>query len=1028
MQYQPRAIEKKWRQYWKEHKIYQVEQASDKPKFYVLDMFPYPSGSGLHVGHPLGYIASDIISRYKTLKGYNVLHPMGFDAFGLPAEQYAITHGIHPAKSTDENIKRYKDQLENIGFCYDWSREVRTSDPSYYKWTQWIFLKLFEHYYDTSAEKARPIADLTKAFAEGGSEAAKAFSSQDESFTSEQWNTMTAAEQSDILMNYRLAYRKVTHVNWCEELGTVLANDEVKDGVSERGGYPVTLKPMLQWSLRITAYAERLLQDMENLEWSSALKAMQRNWIGKSVGATVHFKLDGHGDAIEIFTTRPDTIYGATFMVLSPEHPIIEQITTESHVTEISEYQSYVGSRTERERQSEKAITGAFTGAYGINPVSGQRVPIWISEYVLMDYGSGAIMAVPSEDSRDHAFATHFDIPIIEVIDRSNYPDAEMTDKVGTMINSDIINGLEVTKAIEYMLDHLAEGGMGHKTVQYKLRDANYSRQRYWGEPFPIAYDENGVAYALDETELPLELPELTDFKPATGAKSPLARLDHWSELPNGHSRETDTMPGFAGSSWYFLRYMDPHNAVAFASEDAINYWQDVDLYIGGTEHAVGHLLYSRFWHKLLFDLGKVPTSEPFKKLVNQGMIQGRSSFVYRANEQMAEQFFADKMKEYELEVQHDYPVGGLFVNFAMPEHKIGIEIKSASKLIHLINDTHERFEAEGWTLLGISTEEIGKFWNNFDLIIKKIDRVIAGEKPEPIYPDLKPSPVFFSGDMVDNPELVTKLHVNIKHVKDDRLDMEAYANSMSDLHDAVFITNKEGEYICGHAVEKMSKRLYNVVNPDDVIELYGADIFRMYEMFLGPIEQSKPWDTNGIDGVSKFLNKFWGLFFDDDKWSISDEEPTKDELKILHQTLKKLDDDLERFSFNTCISQFMITTNELRKLKSNKRAILEPLVIALAPFAPHVTEELWQLLGHDSSITKADYPQLDESYLIEDEIEYPISINGKKRTTAFFANDANKADMEKAAVALDDIQKWIDGKPVKKVIVVPGRMINIVV
>ncbi len=1028
MQYQPRTIENKWQAYWKKNDTYKVSNTSEKPKFYVLDMFPYPSGSGLHVGHPLGYIASDIISRYKRLCGFNVLHPMGFDAFGLPAEQYAIVHGIHPAKSTEKNIQRYKDQLEDIGFCFDWSREVRTSDPSYYKWTQWIFLQLFGHYYDVEANKALPISALVKAFERGGSTAVLANHSNETPFTASDWRSMSKKEQDDALMNYRLAYRKVTFVNWCEGLGTVLANDEVKDGRSERGNYPVERRPMLQWSLRITAYAERLLDSIDSLEWTPALKAMQRNWIGKSVGASILFEVEGIDEKLEIFTTRPDTIYGATFMVLAPEHPLVPVISTSEQKTEVQAYITASGSKSDRERMADKEVSGAFTGAYAINPVSEKRIPIFIAEYVLMDYGTGAIMAVPSDDTRDHAFASHFNLEIIEVVDRSAHSNATMEDKVGTLINSAIINGLSIPDAINKMITHLEQENIGQRQIQYKLRDANYSRQRYWGEPFPIVYDSEGVSFGLELSDLPLELPELSDFKPASGAKSPLARLEHWQKLDNGFIRETDTMPGFAGSSWYYLRYMDPHNEAAFAGRDAMDYWQDVDLYIGGTEHAVGHLLYSRFWHKVLFDLGKVPTSEPFKKLVNQGMIQGRSNFVYRANEQMAEYFFSKKLKEYREDVQHNYPVAGIYVDFAIPEFKLAIEIKSASKLVHLINDTYDRFQEEGWTLLGIPIEEIGKYWNNFDLFIKKIHRAREGEKPSPISPDMESTPVYISKDMVRDTNHVTAIHVDIHLVSNDKLDITKFLKASPENANALIITNEDGEYICGHAVEKMSKSKYNVINPDEVVERYGADVFRMYEMFLGPIEQSKPWDTKGIDGVSKFLHRFYGLFFTDGKFLLSETDPSTEELKILHQTIKKVSEDIERFSFNTCVSQFMIATNELKKLGCNKRGILLPLVTVLSPFAPHIAEELNALSGSDISITTASFPAYNESYLVERETDYPISINGKKRAVVAFPSDSTKEELEKRAVELEEIQKWIEGKQIRKVIVIPGRMINIVV
>ncbi len=960
MEYSPREIENKWKAYWKENKVYKVENPkpgqTEKPKYYVLDMFPYPSGSGLHVGHPLGYIASDIFSRYKRMSGFNVLHPMGYDAFGLPAEQYAIQTGVHPAISTEENINRYRNQLDNLGFSYDWDREVKTCDPAYYKWTQWIFIQLFEHYYDNEAQKALPITDLQRRFSHEGNARINAATTQEEVFTAEDWNEMNAKEKDDILMNYRLAYRKTGYVNWCEALGTVLANDEVKDGVSERGGHPVERRAMLQWSLRITAYAERLIKDLDRVEWSDALKAMQRNWIGRSEGAQLFFDIKGSEEKIEIFTTRPDTIFGATFMVLAPEHPLVKELTSANQKEEVEKYLDYVNSRSERERMSEvKEVTGVFIGAHAINPFTKTDVPIYIGEYVLMDYGTGAIMAVPSDDERDHAFASKFNIPIIDVIDKSNYPGASMHDKLGILINSDFLDGMEVPDAIEEMLTRIEREELGIRKVNYKLRDANYSRQRYWGEPFPIKYDKDGVSYAMDVDKLPLELPDLEDFKPASGGKSPLARQEDWVNTDDGFIRETDTMPGFAGSSWYFLRYMDAKNENEFANQDAINYWRDVDLYVGGTEHAVGHLMYSRVWHKFLYDKGLVPTVEPFKKLINQGMIQGVIEFVYL-------------MKEKEDGKQH-------FV---------------CTKLIKKRGVTE-------YARIPIYVDFVKEYGSdNSYLNIESIEKFISW-RPE--YKD-----AFFEC-------------------------------GKGTYHKGQFMT--DGDAVDSHLfthseVGKMSKSKHNVINPDDVIERYGSDCFRMYEMFLGPIEQSKPWDTKGINGVANFLRKFWGLFFNKDgAFDLSEEPASKEELKILHTAIKKVTDDIERFSFNTCVSAFMVATNDLRKISCNKIQILEPLVKLIGPFAPHISEELWfRMGGMDTTRTVQDaiFPQVDEQYLVEDSIAYPISINGKKRALAEFPADASKEDLEAAALALEEIQKWTDGKTIRKVIVVPKRMINIVV
>lgn len=1029
MKYDPRRIEKKWQHYWKEHDIYQVEIDPDKPKYYVLDMFPYPSGSGLHVGHPLGYIASDIISRYKRLKGFNVLHPMGFDAFGLPAEQYAIDHGIHPDTSTSENIAHFKDQLEHIGLSYDWDREIRTSDPTYYKWTQWIFIQLFQHYFDTELNKAQPIQKLIDFFAEHGSDQAPAFHTEMQEFSADDWLAMSHKAQSDLLMNYRLAYQKVGYVNWCEALGTVLANDEVKDGFSARGGHPVIRKPMLQWSLRITAYAERLLQSLDELDWSPALKSMQTNWIGKSTGARIEFRIDQSNQSFHIFTTRPDTIYGVTFMVLAPEHPILPHIVSAEHRDALIQYQEIIGARSERERMADtKTVSGVFTGAYAIHPLTSKKIPIWVADYVLMDYGTGAIMAVPADDSRDRAFAEHFGLDIIEIIKREDEHLDQIGDKHGILQHSDILNGLTVPDAIDRMNAYLKDHQLGEIEIRYKLRDANFSRQRYWGEPFPVVFDQDGVAEVLAVEELPLELPQTDDFKPSTDGLSPLARLTSWSVLENGYTRESDTMPGFAGSSWYFLRYMDPHNDSALASSEALDYWRDVDLYIGGTEHAVGHLLYARFCHKFLFDLGMLPTDEPFRKLVNQGMIQGRSSFIYRANEKMAEHAFYQKLKENGLNPEREYPIGGIMADFALPDDRIVIEIKSAMRLNHFLEQTRSDIESEGWKVIGVTTEEVYYYWYDFDQMIKRINQAKAGHVTEPDL-TLEPVPVFFSLDRITDESLVTSLYVHIDYVDNDRLDINRFMQEVSGMANAIFVTNSEGEYICGHAIEKMSKSKYNVVNPDDVIDQYGADAFRMYEMFLGPIEQSKPWDTNGIDGVSKFLNRFWGLFHDENgEWRVSNEEPSEEALRILYKTLNKVEDDLARFSFNTCISQFMITVNELKKLDVHQRSILRPLTIALSPFAPHIAEELWHKMGEQGSIIQNTYPVILDEYLKEDQIEYPISINGKKRATYAIEASCSMEEIEQIVIQIPDIQKYIADQLIKKIIIVPGRMINIVV
>lgn len=923
-----KRIEKKWQEKWASDNVYQVKADTTRPKYYVLDMFPYPSGAGLHVGHPLGYIASDIVSRYKRVKGFNVLHPMGFDAFGLPAEQYAIQTGQHPAVTTEKNIETYKRQLKQIGFSFDWSREVQTCDPSYYKWTQWIFMQLFNSWYNRKTDRAEAISGLIAHFEKQGNAGIDAASDDDTpSFTADHWKSLDERGREAVLQKYRIAYLSETMVNWCAALGTVLSNDEVKDGVSERGGYPVERLKMMQWSMRITAYAERLLQGLDTIDWPEPVKEMQRNWIGKSVGCELDFALDGHSEKIRVFTTRIDTIYGVTFMVLAPEHELVAKITTSEQRTEVEQYVEIAKNRSERERMSEvKRISGAFTGAYAINPFNNEKIPVWIADYVLAGYGTGAVMAVPSSDTRDHAFAKHFSLPIIDVLEgpTSDITKDNFNPKSGTMINSGDLNGLPWNEAIEKALNQVEQRGIGVRKVNYRMRDAIFGRQRYWGEPFPVYFD-NGVPKLVKEEDLPVTLPEIDEYKPTADGLPPLGRATTWKYQPAGSSEsysfELTTMPGWAGSSWYWFRYMDPNNEKEFASKDAIEYWREVDLYIGGSEHATGHLLYSRFWCKALKDLGYVPTEEPFRKMINQGHIQGMSKFVYRVN--------------------------------------------GTSKFVS------------------------------------------AGLKKD-----------------YD----VTALHADISLVDNDVLDVEAFRKWRDDFADAEFIL-EDGKYICGTEVEKMSKSKYNVVNPDDIVNRYGADTLRMYEMFLGPLELSKPWNTNGIDGVYKFLRKFWNLFHDNSgKFSVSDAKATREELKVLHKTLKKVEDDIERFSFNTTVSEFMICCNELSSLKCDKREILEPLVIALSPYAPHITEELWEMLGHKETILSAEFPKVDESYLVENSFEYPISINGKVRVKMNFALDMPKEDIEKLVMASEIVQKWTEGKAPKKVIIVPGKIVNVVV
>lgn len=925
MEYNHRDIEARWQKYWRDNNTYRVDIDTKRPKYYVLDMFPYPSGAGLHVGHPLGYIASDIVSRYKRLKGFNVLHPMGYDAYGLPAEQYAIQTGQHPEVTTQTNIARYREQLDKIGFCYDWSREIRTCDPEYYKWTQWTFKRMFLSYYDTQACKAMPITELVARFEKEGANAdTPAASSQVLTFSADEWKSMDAKQQSDVLMNYRIAYLGNTMVNWCPKLGTVLANDEVSEGVSLRGGYPVEQKVMYQWCLRVSAYAERLLKGLDTIDWTDSLKETQRNWIGRSEGAEMHFSIDGRDDIdLEIFTTRADTVFGVTFMVLAPESEYVDKVTTAEQREAVTSYIAATKRRTERERLMDKHVSGVFTGAYAVNPLTGKNIPIWVSDYVLAGYGTGAIMAVPAHDSRDYAFARHFDLPIIPLIEGADVSEQSFDAKEGIMMNSEgpelNLNGLTVKEAIAATKKFIKEKGIGRVKVNYRLRDAIFSRQRYWGEPFPVYYKE-GIPCMLDDKDLPLLLPEIDAYLPTEKGEPPLGRAKNW-KTADGYPLELNTMPGFAGSSAYYLRYMDPRNHDALVSKEADEYWRNVDLYIGGTEHATGHLIYSRFWNKFLYDLGIVVEEEPFKKLINQGMIQGRSNFVYR------------------------------------------------------IKDT-----------------------NTF---------VSAGKKKD-----------------YD----VTPIHVDVNIVKNDVLDTEAFRKWRPEYNDAQFVLEDDGRYICGYAVEKMSKSMFNVVNPDDIVATYGADTLRLYEMFLGPLEQSKPWDTNGIDGVNRFLKKLWALFYKGEEFLPDDSAASEEDLRSLHRLIAKVTADIDNFSFNTSVAAFMICVNELTSHRCRSRQVLQSLLVLLTPFAPHIAEELWHALGNTTTICDAQWPQAEERYLKADTQTYAVSFNGKARFTITVAAGTERADVERLALSNSAATKWLEGKQIVKIIVVPGKIVNVVV
>ena len=965
MEYNFKQLEEKWQKFWLENRTFHVEEDQDKKKFYVLDMFPYPSGAGLHVGHPLGYIASDIIARYKRLQGFNVLHPIGFDSFGLPAEQYAIQTGQHPALTTKTNIDGgtnkegnvipgYRKQLMKIGFSFNWEREVRTSDPDYYKWTQWIFIQLYNAWYNLDRGKAEPIDTLIAAFEKKGSDHISGFCSEDIHFTAEQWQKMSETEKQKILLNYRLAYLAEAVVNWCPELGTVLANDEVKDGMSERGGYPVVQKRMKQWSLRIMAYAQRLLDDLDDLDWSDSLKDMQRSWIGRSEGANIYFRIDKLDEKLKIFTTRPDTIFGATFMVLSPEHEMVKRITTKEKLGKVLQYIDVTAKRTEKDRMADKKVSGVFTGSYAVNPFTEKKIPVWIADYVLAGYGTGAIMAVPSGDQRDWEFATHFNLPIIPVVEGTDISKGAHEPKEGRMINSGFLNGMPVQGAIKAILTEIEQRGIGKKEINYRLRDAVFGRQRYWGEPIPVYY-KNGIPYVLNEKELPLKLPEVDKYLPTEKGEPPLARAEGW-RTKDGYELEKTTMPGWAGSSWYYLRYMDPHNSKEFAAKDKISYWQNIDLYMGGAEHTTGHLLYFRFWCKFLYDMGYIPFKEPAKTLINQGMITAISYNVHFN-------------KEKKMAVSADVIDAWLFMK--EDGYKLPVNLKNEIPVVKQLEQQACKVE-----------------------------------------------------------DFMSLKHVLVDFVKNDILDVEQYKNwhaVKDEFKDFEFIPNSRKKFKCSPCIDKMSKSKYNVVNPDDIIEKYGADTLRLYEMFLGPIRQHKPWDTDGIEGTFRFLKKLWKLFHANEEFSVSDEEPLKEELRILHKTIRKVKEDIVRYSFNTVVSEYMICVNKLSAIGCNKRNILEPLVILVSPFAPHIAEELWNKLGHGQSISAAKFPDYEDKYIRENTFTYPVSFNGKMRFKISLPVEQGKEEIERAVLSDERTKKYLQGNEPKKIIVVPLRIVNVV-
>jgi leucyl-tRNA synthetase len=1003
MEYNFSGIEESARKKWKEENVYKVHNDPSKPKFYVLDMFPYPSGAGLHVGHPLGYIFSDIYARYKRMQGYNVLHPMGFDAFGLPAEQYAIQTGQHPAITTEKNIETYKQQFAKIGFSFDWDRQVSTADPAYYKWTQWIFLQLYNSWYNKDINKSDNISKLVDILNNHGNASINAACEDKiELFSAQDWSAFTELKKQEVLMNYRLAYQKESFVNWCPALGTVLANDEIVNGVSERGGYPVEKKKMSQWFLRITAYAEKLLQGLDTLDWSESMKDMQRNWIGKSTGAMVSFPLKVSDKKIDIFTTRVDTIFGVSFLVIAPEHEYVKEITTSEFKNDVEEYIRVCASKSDIERQSEKVVSGQFTGAYVLHPFTKNEVPVFIADYVLAGYGTGAVMAVPSGDQRDYLFAKKYNLPIIPILDAQQNLESEAdATKEGKYINSDFINGLDYKEAIKLLIEKLEELKLGFGKINYRMRDAGYSRQRYWGEPFPLYYDHDGIIHTIPENKLPVTLPQVESYKPTGTGESPLANAKEWVEqMGPGTRMETDTMPGYAGSSWYFLRYMDPENENFFVSKEAQEYWQNVDLYVGGAEHAVGHLLYSRFWHKFLYDNGWASTEEPFKKMVNQGMIQGVSKFVYRLNLITAngESVVVEDINE--------------------PREVFPVPLDELIPEIYLSKGFDD-------LMLEEVNEKTIKLLENFlkeNYFDSSTNQYVFGENK-----NFK----ILSLENMKYYAIIQALHVDIKYVNpvSNILDVNKLKSEDINYKEAVFFREEDGNYYCGSEVEKMSKSKFNVVNPDQIIEQYGADCFRMYEMFLGPIDTAKPWDTNGISGVANFLRKFWRLFYDDmGIQKFADIESTEEELKILHKTIKKVSEDLERFGMNTCISSFMIAVNDLSKLKSVSKTTLTELVKLIAPFAPHTAEVLWGNLGNEGSVVNAPFPKYDEKYLVESSFNYPVQVNGKHRANIEIALDMPDDEIRKVVLDDEKITRFIEGKEPKKFIVVKGRIINVVV